>query len=63
MNKYHYLNIDNKQIVMSRDGEAGVRLTPQETLLLALENSFEAARACINYIDKKRDEVRNEQTT
>ena len=58
MNKYHYLNIDNKQIVMSRDGKAGVHLTPQEVLLLALENDFEAARACIDYIDRKRDEAR-----
>lgn len=62
MSKYHYLNIDNKQVIMSRDGEAGVHLTPQETLLLALENNFEAARACINYIDKKRDEVKHANT-
>lgn len=57
--KYHYLNINNKQVVMSIDGMAGVRLTPQETLLLAMENDFEVARACIAFIDRKRDEVRN----
>lgn len=61
MNKYHYLNIGNKRVVMFRDGQAGVVLTPQEVLLLALENNFDAARACIRYIDKKRDEAKKNE--
>lgn len=59
--KYKNLNLENRTLTVMVDGE-GTQYTPQVVLLLALENDFEIARACINYIDKKRDEARNANT-
>ena len=56
--KYKNMQLDNKTLTVMVDGE-GTQYTPQAALLVTLENDFEAARACIDFIDKKRDEVRN----
>ena len=57
--KYKNLNLENRTLTVMVDGE-GTQYTPQAALLLAMENDFEVARKCIDFIDKKRDEVRNE---
>lgn len=43
------------------DGEDNA-LTPQGALMSALEDRPDIFRMCINYIDRKRDEVRNANT-
>lgn len=62
MSKYKNMNLTNKTLTVMIDGE-GVHYTPQAALLQALEENTEVYRDCIRYIDKKRDEVRNETTT
>lgn len=62
MSKYKNMNLTNKTLTVMVEGE-GVHYTPQAALLQALEENIEVYRDCIRYIDKKRDEARNEQTT
>ena len=62
MSKYKNMNLTNKTLTVMVEGE-GVHYTPQAALLQALEENIEVYRDCIRYIDKKRDEARNKQTT
>jgi len=62
MSKYKNMNLTNKTLTVMVEGE-GVHYTPQAALLQALEENIEVYRDCIRYIDKKRDEARNEQPT
>lgn len=39
-----------------RDGQSRSAATPQEYLLDKLHDNFDAARECIAFIDRKRDE-------
>lgn len=62
MSKYKNMNLTNKTLTVRVEGEGG-HYTPQAALLQALEENIEVYRDCIRYIDKKRDEARNEQPT
>lgn len=62
MSKYKNMNLTNKTLTVMVEGE-GVHYTPQAALLQALEENIEVYRDCIRYIDRKRDEARNEQPT
>ena len=62
MSKYKNMNLTNKTLTVMVEGE-GVHYTPQAALLQALAENIEVYRDCIRYIDKKRDEARNEQPT
>lgn len=57
--KYKNMNLTNKTLTVMVDGE-GTQYTPQAALLQALEENTDVYRDCIRYIDRKRDEVRNE---
>ena len=59
MSKYKNMNLNNKTLTVMVEGE-GVHYTPQAALLQALEENIDVYRDCINYIDRKRDEVRND---
>jgi hypothetical protein len=61
MSKYKNMNLANKTLTVMVDRE-GVHYTPQAALLQALEENVEVYKDCIRYIDRKRDEVRNETT-
>ena len=54
MSKYKNMNLNNKTLTVMVEGE-GVHYTPQAALLQALEENIDVARACIRYIDRKRD--------
>ena len=58
--KYKNMNLTNKTLTVMVDGE-GTQYTPQAALLQALEENTEVYRDCIRYIDKKRDEVKNNE--
>jgi hypothetical protein len=53
--------INGKKRNVMTDGEDNA-YTPQGALMSALEDRPGIFRICINYIDRKRDEVRNETT-
>lgn len=61
MSKYKQLKLKNRELDVMIDGE-GNAYTPQTALMCALEERPSIHRMCIDYIDKKRDEVRNEHT-
>lgn len=58
--KYKNMQLDNKTLTVMVDSE-GTQYTPQAALLQTLKENTEVYRDCIRYIDKKRDEVKNNE--
>lgn len=61
MAQYKTTKINDKTFTVNIDGE-GTHYNPQDILLMAMReerHGFSIHRAAIDYIDKKRDEVKN----
>ena len=56
----HGFKIEDKYYYVMTNGH---EYTPQNALLKSLEDHQGIHRMCIKFIDRKRDEARNEQTT